>query len=103
MGEISLSRMEFSAAREAFTNAYHEDETPLSLMSLAELYWRFGMLDAAQSHLDEAAGWKDDSWMYYFGIDPVIVRLIAILLAFSGGGIIAYVVACVIVPEEPES
>ncbi len=38
----------------------------------------------------------------YFDIDPVIVRLIFLVSIFWGGGIIAYIVAWVIVPEKNE-
>ncbi|UCD95406.1 MAG: PspC domain-containing protein [Candidatus Zixiibacteriota bacterium] len=38
----------------------------------------------------------------YFDIDPTIVRIIAILLAFADGvGIFAYVIAWIIVPRRP--
>jgi len=39
----------------------------------------------------------------YFGIDPTIVRLLWIVLTLLslGAGIIAYLIACVIVPEKP--
>lgn len=37
----------------------------------------------------------------YFAIDPVIVRLIFILLVFAGGlGIIAYIILAIVVPAE---
>src|SRR3954471_17755762 len=37
----------------------------------------------------------------YFGIDPVIVRVIAVALVFAGGaGLLAYVAAWLLVPEE---
>ena len=37
----------------------------------------------------------------YFGIDPVIVRLITVLLAFADGvGILAYIVLAIVVPLE---
>ena len=37
----------------------------------------------------------------YFGIDPVIVRLIFILLIFAGGfGIVAYIIMAIVVPLE---
>ena len=37
----------------------------------------------------------------YFNIDPTIVRLIAVLLAFSvGSGLIAYIIAAIIIPEQ---
>ncbi len=40
----------------------------------------------------------------YFDIDPTIVRLFAVALLFAGGtAIIAYIIAWIIVPEEPEN
>lgn len=39
----------------------------------------------------------------YFSIDPVIVRIIAVILFFWGGsGIIAYIIAMLIIPLDPE-
>ena len=38
----------------------------------------------------------------YFNLDPVIMRLIWALLFFFGGiGLLAYIIAWIIVPEEP--
>jgi phage shock protein C len=38
----------------------------------------------------------------YFDIDPIIIRLITLILALSaGGGLIAYIIAWIVVPEEP--
>lgn len=37
----------------------------------------------------------------YFGIDPTIVRLIVVVLGFTGSGILAYIIAALIIPEEP--
>lgn len=38
----------------------------------------------------------------YFNIDPVIVRIILVLFtALGGAGFIAYIIAWIIVPEEP--
>ena len=38
----------------------------------------------------------------YFDIDPTIIRLIAVLLAFAGGpGVVIYIVMAIVVPEEP--
>ena len=41
----------------------------------------------------------------YFAIDPVIVRLIAVLLLLPGGlpGILPYVIFWVVVPEKSEA
>lgn len=37
----------------------------------------------------------------YLGIDPVIVRLVWVLLALCGGaGILAYILAWIIIPKE---
>lgn len=39
----------------------------------------------------------------YFGIDPVIVRLVFVILALAGGGgILAYIIAWIVIPEAPE-
>ena len=39
----------------------------------------------------------------YFNIDPTIVRLIWVLLIFGyGSGLLAYLVAALIMPEEPD-
>lgn len=38
----------------------------------------------------------------YFKVDPVLVRIIFIILFFgAGSGLLAYIVAWIIVPEEP--
>ncbi len=37
----------------------------------------------------------------YFDIDPVIVRLAAVLFALWGAGVFAYIIAWIIVAEEP--
>lgn len=37
----------------------------------------------------------------YFGVDPTLVRLLFILLGCTGSGILAYLVAAVIIPMEP--
>ncbi len=38
----------------------------------------------------------------YFGIDPTIIRVIWILFCLAGGsGVIAYIILCLVMPEEP--
>ena len=37
----------------------------------------------------------------YFSLDPTIVRLIFVLLAFTTGGVLAYIVCAIIMPDEP--
>lgn len=40
----------------------------------------------------------------YFNIDPTIVRLLAVVFGFAGGcGIIAYIIAAVIMPTKAEN
>ena len=40
----------------------------------------------------------------YFGIDPVLIRLLAVVFCLMGGaGIIAYIVAAIIIPAGPET
>ncbi|MGD0951529.1 MAG: PspC domain-containing protein [Methanotrichaceae archaeon] len=39
----------------------------------------------------------------YFCIDPIIVRLITLILVLSaGGGLLAYIIAWIVVPGEPD-
>ena len=35
----------------------------------------------------------------YFDIDPTIVRLIWVIAAFTGAGILAYIIAAIIIPS----
>ncbi len=37
----------------------------------------------------------------YLHMDPTIVRLIMVLIALTGGGIIAYLIAAIVMPEHP--
>ncbi len=37
----------------------------------------------------------------YLGIDPTIVRLVAVLLGLSGTGLLVYIIAALIVPSRP--
>jgi phage shock protein PspC (stress-responsive transcriptional regulator) len=36
----------------------------------------------------------------YFGIDPTLIRLVWALLACTGTGVLAYIIAAIIIPEE---
>ncbi len=39
----------------------------------------------------------------YIGVDPVIVRIIVLILCFAvGGGLIIYIIAAIIMPKQPE-
>ncbi|AKB24008.1 Stress-responsive transcriptional regulator [Methanosarcina sp. MTP4] len=37
----------------------------------------------------------------YFDVDPTLVRLVWLLFTFWGAGILAYLIAWIIIPEEP--
>ncbi|NOX62706.1 MAG: PspC domain-containing protein [Chloroflexi bacterium] len=38
----------------------------------------------------------------YLGIDPTLIRLVLLLLAiWGGGGVLAYLIAWIVIPEEP--
>lgn len=36
----------------------------------------------------------------YLNVDPTVIRLLVLLLGFTGTGLVAYIVAAVIMPEE---
>jgi len=36
----------------------------------------------------------------YFGIDPTLIRLVWALIACTGTGVLAYIIAAIIIPEE---
>lgn len=38
----------------------------------------------------------------YFGIDPVIVRIVFVVLIFMGVGILLYLISWLIIPKQPE-
>ncbi len=39
----------------------------------------------------------------YFNIDPTVIRLAFVLLSiFAGGGLLAYIIAAIVIPEAPQ-
>ncbi|MBR5596854.1 MAG: PspC domain-containing protein [Lachnospiraceae bacterium] len=36
----------------------------------------------------------------YFNIDPTLIRLVWVLASLSGGGLLVYIIASLIIPEE---
>ncbi len=39
----------------------------------------------------------------YFGVDPTIIRLLAVVLGCcAGGGLLAYIIAAIVVPNAPD-
>ncbi len=39
----------------------------------------------------------------YFNVDPTLIRLAWALIACSGAGIVAYFLAAIIIPQEPQN
>ena len=37
----------------------------------------------------------------YFNIDPTLIRLLFVLFGCTGGGILAYIIAAIIMPDQP--
>ena len=37
----------------------------------------------------------------YLGVDPTVIRLLAVILVFTGSGVLAYIVAAILIPENP--
>ena len=38
----------------------------------------------------------------FLNIDPTIIRLIWVLVAFAGAGVLAYIVCALVIPEKPD-
>lgn len=38
----------------------------------------------------------------YFNIDPTLVRLAWVVLGFMGGGLLAYIIASIVIPVDPD-
>ena len=38
----------------------------------------------------------------YINIDPTVIRLIWVLVALSGAGLVAYIVCALVIPEKPD-
>ena len=36
----------------------------------------------------------------YLGVDPTVIRLLAVILGFTGSGVLAYIVAAILIPEK---
>lgn len=56
-----------------------------------------------RSRKDQLLGGVCGGIAEYFGVDPSLVRIIAVLLVIAGGGaILAYVLAWLLIPEAPQ-
>lgn len=56
-----------------------------------------------RSRKDQVIGGVCGGIAEYFGVDSVLVRLLAVMaVLFGGGGVLAYIIMWVIVPERPK-
>jgi len=56
-----------------------------------------------RSRKDQVIGGVCGGIAEYFGVDPIMVRLLAVFaVLFGGGGVLAYIIMWVIVPERPK-
>ncbi|NTV27728.1 MAG: PspC domain-containing protein [Methanothrix sp.] len=55
---------------------------------------------------------REDRWVggvcgglaKYLDVDPIVIRLIALILVLcAGGGLLVYIIAWIVIPEEPDS
>jgi len=70
-GELYLARLELSRALADYQEAYQTDSSPLSKLNLAEAFQVGGRLPEAAAYASDCLKAGDDSWMMYYGIDPV--------------------------------
>ncbi len=55
-----------------------------------------------RSRKDEVVGGVCGGIAEYFGVDSVLIRLLAVFaVLFGGGGLMAYIIMWIIIPEEP--
>jgi phage shock protein C len=54
-----------------------------------------------RSRTDRILGGVAGGLAKYLGVDPVLIRLAFVALLFAGIGVLLYIVAWIIVPEEP--
>jgi transglutaminase-like putative cysteine protease len=70
-GELYMRRMELPRAISDYMEGYGMDSSPLSKLSLAEVYMLGGRLGEAVLYAEDCLGARDQSWMMNYGIDPV--------------------------------
>ncbi len=69
LGELYTMRLDFDRAAREYGSAADLDKTPLSRLSLASLMRLQGRLDEALVLLNQVRDRKDESWMYYYGLN----------------------------------
>ena len=54
-----------------------------------------------RSRTDKMIGGVAGGLAEYFNVDPTLVRIVFVLLGVLGGGVLAYLVMWIVVPQEP--
>lgn len=73
-----------------------EDVTPPTPTGSAEAEGRL-----FRSRVDRVIGGVCGGLGRYLGVDPLLLRIAAVALAFLGVGILAYIIAWIVIPEAP--
>ena len=69
LGDLNMLKQNFPRAEEEFQKAIELDKTPLSRSNLAALYLTRGLLPEALAQLRKIDENKDESWMYFYGLN----------------------------------
>jgi len=70
-GELSMRRLDLENAHTDFQAAREIDRSPLAKVNLAQTYQISGRLEEARLYALDCLKAGDQSWMAYYGIDPV--------------------------------
>jgi len=70
-GELRMRRLDLEEAHSDFQTAREIDQSPLAKVNLAQAYQIFGRLEEARLYALDCLKAGDQSWMAYYGIDPV--------------------------------
>jgi len=70
-GELLMRRLDLEEAHSDFQTAREIDQSPLAKVNLAQAYQISGRLEEARLYALDCLKAGDQSWMAYYGIDPV--------------------------------
>lgn len=70
-GDLDMMAWELADALKYYQEAESMDDTPLSRISIADLYQRTGRLNEAIYFADKITAGADESWMYSWGTDTI--------------------------------
>jgi Tfp pilus assembly protein PilF len=69
LGEIFKHQLKLMETQKEYETAYGTDTSPLSKLSLAEIYQMSGRLEEARLYAQDCLKDSNNSWMLHFGID----------------------------------